>query len=195
MTGSGSGDHETSRPWVITGGVEALGPDGYVVWKTGLALAPVRMAIGSYTVVELDDAGDVAATLAVVDEVAVCDGILLFASSRCWSRLESALSRPSAAEVVVLTPELADPAETRDTGVWPAKLDNMAAMFPMGNEPDPGPESGAGAAGASGRPWGPSIVVCDDEDEFRMAAILSEISFPGAGVGAAMEGLRAAVRA
>lgn len=59
------------------------GLDGYVGVKTGLALAPVRMAIGSCMAVDAD-ADDAA--------VAGCAGNCRLAASSCWSRLERALS-------------------------------------------------------------------------------------------------------
>lgn len=86
MTGSGSGDHDASRLGAISGEVDAPVPAGYVGVKAGLALAPVRIAIGSCTAVVLEDAGEAT----VAGDAAACDGNLLLASSKCCSRLERA---------------------------------------------------------------------------------------------------------
>lgn len=79
----------------------------------------------------------------------------------------------------VLPPADGDPSVALAGEPWPAKLESMAAILPIGSAP------GAAAAGASGSPFGPSIVVCDEEDEPRIAAILSEMSLLGPVIGAA----------
>lgn len=72
---------------------------------------------------------------------------------------------------------------------WPARSESIAAMLPMGMAP------GADVAGASGKPCGPSMVVCEDADEPRMAAILSEMSLPTRGADAGAEGVATAAAA
>ena len=127
--------------------------------KRGFALAPVKMAIGSWTaeaavaVVEtgagaMDEDAETEGTgpfvvlggMAAVDTGAVdgadaavelaCDAAAAFASSSCFNSLARAAVWDSGCGLPGVEGVLEEPGELE------GKLDSMAAMFPIGTEPD-----------------------------------------------------------
>lgn len=89
MTGWGSGDHDAARVPSMAGDDAALASAANVGVKTGLALAPVKIAMGSVIDEEVVEGCD--ASKEAGDD-ADWAGILFLASSSCCKRLERALS-------------------------------------------------------------------------------------------------------